>query len=93
MIVGVLKYNKLVNIKKKKSRLTDIENKLVATSGEREPGGATQEQGSKRYKILGIKYATRIFCTTWGIKPVFYNNDKWNVYFKNCESLYFTPEK
>ena len=33
------KYNKLVNITKR-SRLTDIENKLVVTSGERERGGA-----------------------------------------------------
>ena len=31
------KYNKLVNIKKR-SRLTDIENKLMITSGEREGG-------------------------------------------------------
>ena len=31
------KYNKLVNIAKKK-QLTDTENKLVATSGERERG-------------------------------------------------------
>ena len=30
------KYNKLVNITKKKIKLTDIENKLVVTSGERE---------------------------------------------------------
>ena len=32
------KYNKLVNITKK-SRLTDIENKLMVTSGEREEEG------------------------------------------------------
>ena len=30
------KYNKLVNIQQERSRLTDIENKLVVTSGERE---------------------------------------------------------
>ena len=30
------KNNKLLHIAKKKSRLTDIENKLVVTSGERE---------------------------------------------------------
>ena len=30
------KYNKLVNTTQKKGRLTDVENKLVVTSGERE---------------------------------------------------------
>ena len=29
-------YNKLVNIARKKNRLTDIENKLMVTSGEKE---------------------------------------------------------
>ena len=25
-----------------------------------------------------------------GYKPIFYNNYKWSITFKNCESLYFT---
>ena len=25
------------------------------------------------------------------IEPVFYNNYKWSISFKNCESLYCTP--
>ena len=32
-------YNKHVNITTKKSKLTDTENKLVVTTGERERGG------------------------------------------------------
>ena len=27
-----------------------------------------------------------------GIQPIFYSNYKWNLTFKNCESLYCTPE-
>ena len=26
------------------------------------------------------------------VQPIFYNNCKWNVTFKNCESLYYVPE-
>ena len=31
-----------------------------------------------------------IYCTTQGIKPVFYNNYR-SITFKNCESLFYTP--
>ena len=49
------KKKKLVNImKKKKSRLTSIENKLVFTKGKREAGKGNTE-GIKSYKPLGIK--------------------------------------
>ena len=34
---------------------------------------------------------TRIDCTTWGIYPIVYNNYKWNIAFKPCESPYGTP--
>ena len=47
------KYNKLVNITKKK-QTTDTENKLMVTSGEKE-GKARQWQGIKRYKLSRIK--------------------------------------
>ena len=33
-----------------RNRLTDIEKKLVVTSGEKEGGGARQKQRIKRYK-------------------------------------------
>ena len=39
----------------KRSRLTVIENKLVVTRGEREGGGEIKGEGSKMYKLLGIK--------------------------------------
>lgn len=39
------KYSELVNITKKKNRLTDIESKLVLPVGEREGGGATKRSG------------------------------------------------
>ena len=32
----------------------------------------------------------RVYCTTQGLQPIYYNY-KWNVAFKNCESLYCTP--
>ena len=45
----------------------------------------------KRYKLLGIKYAMRIYWITRGIEPIFYDNYKWSITFNNCESLYYTP--
>ena len=45
------KYNKLVN-KVKRSRFTDIENKLVVTSGEREEGRGNIGVGEKR--VIGL---------------------------------------
>ena len=48
------KYNKLVNVTR--SRLTDIENKLVVTSGE--VGEGQHGGGSGRDKILGVGQAT-----------------------------------
>ena len=42
--------------------------------------------------MQNLKYATRIYCTTWGIQPVFYNNYKWSITFKNCDSLCWIPE-
>ena len=56
------KYNKQVNItKKERSRLTDIENKLVV-------GGEGQYKISQRgkYTLLGVKIGSRIYPTTWG---------------------------
>ena len=31
-----------------------------------------------------------IYCTTQGIKPIFYNNYR-SITFTNCESLFYTP--
>ena len=35
--------------------------------------------------------SSRTYCTTQGIWPIFYNSYKWNIIFKNCESLHRTP--
>ena len=54
-------YIELVNITKNKNRLTDIENKLVVASGEREWGGATKGSGLGErvlmglYKVMGVR--------------------------------------
>ena len=42
-------------ILQKRSRLTDIENKLVVTSGEREVERGSIGVGIKRHKLLGTK--------------------------------------
>jgi len=34
----------------------------------------------------------RIYCTAQGIQPIFYNNFKWNITFKNCKPLCCIPE-
>ena len=47
------KYSELVNITKNKNRLTDIENKLVVATGEREWGGATKGQGWEKGFLWG----------------------------------------
>ena len=35
-------------------------------------------------QIIGYKIGSRIYCTTRGIEPIFCNNCKWKVTFKNC---------
>lgn len=47
--------------------------------------GSTNER--RWQKLLGIKWATRIYCTAWGMQPTVYSNYKWNTTFKNCESV------
>ena len=37
----------------------------------------------ERYILLGVRYVTKIYGTTQGIWPIFYNNCKWSVTFKN----------
>ena len=70
-----------------------MENKLVVTSGEREGGrgkigvGEEQEQ-TTMYKIGKVQE----YIVQQGIQPIFYNNYKWSITFKNCESLCCTPE-
>ena len=44
-------------------------------------------EGINRYKLLCTKLAIRIYCTTWKIWLIFYNNYNWSRAFKNCELL------
>ena len=46
----------------------------------------------RKYKLPMWKLNdARIYCTAQGIQPIFYNDYKWSITFKNCESLYCTP--
>ena len=64
----------------------------MVTSGEWESGGGTlYGQGIKRYKLLYVKQAAGVYCITKEIQPIFYNNYKWSITYKNCESLYCIP--
>lgn len=46
------------------NRLTDAKNSWS-------PLGRRKREGVKRYNVLGIKKATRIYCTTWGYSQYF----------------------
>ena len=35
--------------------------------------------GKWKVQILGYKMGLRMYCTTWGIQPIIYNNYKWKV--------------
>ena len=55
-----------------------MEKKLVVISGEREGGS------NIRVRLLGVRQATRMYCTTWGIQLIFCNNCKWSITIKMC---------
>ena len=59
-----------------------------------ERGGSKEGQDRVR-RLTGTELcikqiATRIYCTTQRIQPVFYNF-KWNIIYKNIESLCYIP--
>lgn len=57
------RYNKLVNISQKKKKAdTDIEDKLVVSSGEGQNGMGEQEAQAAECKV-----GSRMYCTTQGI--------------------------
>ena len=33
-----------------------------------------------------------MYCIAWEIQPILYNNYKWNIISKNCESIHYTSE-
>ena len=73
-----------------KHRLTDTEIKLVFTSGERgKIGVGDSEAQTTMYKVSKLQgYIVQYR----EIQPIFYNNFKWNIIYKNIESLCCIPE-
>ena len=61
-----------------------MKNKLAITSGG--GGGGRDNIGVEEWEIqiIGCKIGSRMYCTTRGIEPIFCNNCKWSVTFKNC---------
>ena len=60
-----------------------------------------EAQGEGQHRGWGVrdvnysvenKKATGIYCTAQGIEPIFYNNFKYSIIYKNFESLCCTPE-
>ena len=43
--------------------------------------------GEREAQTLGCKVCLRMDCTTWGIQPMFSNNCKWKLTFKNCVTI------
>ena len=72
-----------------RNHLFDIENKLVAT-GEKEEGHYRGRGLRGFIKTIMYKISLKIYCKIEN-DQYFYNNYKWNITFKNCESLYFIP--
>ena len=46
-------------------------------------GKGSTDVGVWEVQTVGYKIDSRLYCTTWGIEPVFCNNCKWEVIFKN----------
>ena len=53
--------------------------KLVVISG-----GGNIGAGEWEVETIGCKIGSRGYCATRGIEPIFFNNCKWKVSFKNC---------
>ena len=65
----------------------------VVTSGESRRGRGKIGVGDKEVQTTMYKInITRIYYTTQGIQPIFDNNYKWSITFKNCESQRCTSE-
>ena len=77
-----------------KSRLTDVENKLVVTSGGGKGGGARQGYEDEEIQTTTCKRDEQQGYTTQyrEIQPLFCNNFKGSITY-NTESLCYTPEK
>ena len=91
LYVGSEEYNKPVNITAK-SRLTDIENKWVVTTGQE----WQYKDGGGEVQATGYMTSSRMYCTTRGIPPTFCNNGQWKLTFKKdikIKKLFFNWKK
>ena len=73
------KYNKLVNITKRKQ--THREKKISDSQWGGEVRGNTGA-GERDIQTTGYKIGSRMHCTTQEMEPIFCNNCKWKVTFK-----------
>ena len=74
------KYNKLVNITKKKQTHRYREQVVITSEGEGQYRGGEWEAQS-----IGCKTGLRMYSITQGILSIFFNNCKWKVIFKIVE--------
>ena len=49
--------------------------------------------GQWEVQTVVCKIGSRIYCTTWGTEPIFCNNRKWSVTFKNCIKIYMEEKQ
>ena len=54
------------------------------TSGYQWRGGSNIGVGEWEVQTTGCKIGSRMYCTTRGMQPIFSNNCKWKLTFKNC---------
>ena len=54
---------------------------MVTKEGE---GRGSLGVGKWGVQTIGYKIGSRVYCTAWGTEPIFCNNCKWKVSFKNC---------
>ena len=85
LLCGILKIQQTSQYNQK-HRPTDLENKLVVTSGEKGEGQYRAER--EEAQIIGCKMSSRMYCTTWGIESIFCNNCKCKITFKNCIKIF-----
>ena len=66
-----------------RSRLTDIENRLVVTSGEREGGRGNIEKGTNYY----VKNKLQGYIVQHEEDSQYFKITKWSITFKNCHTI------
>ena len=84
--------NKIIEwVLQNRNRLTDTENTVVITSGERK--GVGQNGVWDRYKLLCIRQTTNEdMLHNTGKHVLFWNILKWSIIYINTDSLWYTSE-